>query len=205
MRDEMYSYIECVKIPDETDDVDENAKKYPKYPNSKLKLQMIYTYHNKHTGERFDEINERVIGKAIRETLEDKNKSLDNLSIVLYQKNEETGKTLTGDFHLDISFDALAFGDQPESGICFFIGLIPTSEDLIYQYIEVCPDHDFGNGFFWGKIFNLEYELGEILSKLTEKIKDYVLENIPVNNNFYQAGDKRSGAKGQAFNIQQII
>jgi hypothetical protein len=92
MRDEMYSYIECVKIPDETDDVDENAKKYPKYPNSKLKLQMIYTYHNKHTGERFDEINERVIGKAIRETLEDKNKSLDNLSIVLYQKNEETGK-----------------------------------------------------------------------------------------------------------------
>jgi hypothetical protein len=89
-RDEMYSYIECVKVPDEDDD--ENAKKYPKYPNSKLKLQMIYTYHNKHTGARFDEINERVIGKAIRETLEDKNKSLDNLSIVLYEKNEETGK-----------------------------------------------------------------------------------------------------------------
>jgi len=92
LRDEMYSYIECVKVPDETDDADENAKKYPKYQNSKLKLQMIYTYHNKHTGERFDEINERVIGKAIRETLEDKNKSLDNLSIVLYQKNEDTGK-----------------------------------------------------------------------------------------------------------------
>lgn len=92
LRDEMYSYIECVKVPDETDDADENAKKYPKYQNSKLKLQMIYTYHNKHTGERFDEINERVIGKAIRETLEDKNKSLDNLSIVLFQKNEDTGK-----------------------------------------------------------------------------------------------------------------
>ena len=73
-------------------------------------------------------------------------------------KNEETGKTLTGDFHLDISFDALAFGDQPESGICFFIGLIPTSEDLIYQYIEVCPDHDFGNGFFWGKFKSLQIE-----------------------------------------------
>lgn len=90
-RDEMYSYVECVKVPDEDED-DENTKKYPKYPNSKLKLQMIYTYHNKHTGERFDEINERVIGKAIRETLEDKNKSLDNLSIVLYEKNQETGK-----------------------------------------------------------------------------------------------------------------
>lgn len=90
-RDEMYSYVECVKIPDEDED-DENAKKYPKYPNSKLKLQMMYTYHNKHSGERFDEINERVISKAIRETLEDKNKSLDNLSIVLYEKNEESGK-----------------------------------------------------------------------------------------------------------------
>ena len=91
-RDDMYSYVECVKIPDEDDTDDVNAKKYPKFPNSKLKLQMIYTYHNKHTGERFDEINERVIGKAIRETLEDKNKSLDNLSIVLYEKNESTGK-----------------------------------------------------------------------------------------------------------------
>ena len=92
VRDEMYSYVECVKIPDEDDDVDGNAKKYPKYPNSKLKLQMMYTYHNKHTGLRFDEINERVISKSIRETLEDKNKSLDNLSIVLYEKNEDSGK-----------------------------------------------------------------------------------------------------------------
>ena len=88
-------------------------------------------------------------------------------------KNEETGKTLTGDFHLDISFDALAFGDQPESGICFFIGLIPTSEDLIYQYIEVCPDHDFGNGFFWGKIFNLEYELGDTVKFVKWNMWDY--------------------------------
>jgi hypothetical protein len=92
LRDEMYSYVECVKVPDEDDTDDTTAKKYPKYPNSKLKLQMIYTYHNKHTGVRFDEINERVISKAIRETLEDKNKSLDNLSIVLYEKNESTGK-----------------------------------------------------------------------------------------------------------------
>ena len=45
----------------------------------------------------------------------------------------------------------------------------------------------------------------KILSNLTEKVKDYVLENISKLNNFYQAGDKASGAKGKAFNIQQII
>jgi hypothetical protein len=88
-------------------------------------------------------------------------------------KNEETGKTLTGDFHLDINFDALAFGDEPESGICFFIGLIPTSEDLIRQYIGVCPDYDFGNGFFWGKIFNLEYELGDTVEFVKWNMWDY--------------------------------
>jgi hypothetical protein len=74
-------------------------------------------------------------------------------------KNPENGETLTGDFHLDISFDEMAFSDEPESGISFFLGLIPTSEELINQYIELCPDYDFGNGFFWGKIFNLEFEI----------------------------------------------
>jgi len=74
-------------------------------------------------------------------------------------KNEETGETLTGDFNLDISFDEMAFSDEPESGISFFLGLIPTSEDLIKQYMELCPDYDFGNGFFWGKIFNLEFRI----------------------------------------------
>ena len=88
-------------------------------------------------------------------------------------KNEETGETLTGDFHLDINFDSLAFGDEPESGICFFIGLIPTSEDLIHQYIEVCPDYDFGNGFFWGKIFNLECELGDTVKFVKWNMWDY--------------------------------
>ena len=88
-------------------------------------------------------------------------------------KNPETGKTLTGDFHLDVNFDDLAFGDEPESGICFFIGLIPTSEDLIHQYMELCPDYDFGNGFFWGKIFNLEYELSDTVTFTKWNMWDY--------------------------------
>jgi hypothetical protein len=88
-------------------------------------------------------------------------------------KNPDTGETLTGDFHLDISFDEMAFSDEPESGISFFIGLIPTSEDLIHQYMELCPDYDFGNGFFWGKIFNLEYELGDTVTFTKWNFWDY--------------------------------
>ena len=92
--EKLFTFVKCNKIPDEEDDMlmDASAKKYPKYANSKLKLQKIYTYHDKHTGERFDEINERIISKALMETLEDKTKSRDNLSIVLSIKNEETGK-----------------------------------------------------------------------------------------------------------------
>ena len=83
-------------------------------------------------------------------------------------KNTETGRTLTGDFHLDISFDEMAFSDDPEGGISFFLGLIPTSEELINQYIELCPDYDFGNGFFWGKIFNLQFEIVDDMVQFTK-------------------------------------
>jgi hypothetical protein len=84
-----------------------------------------------------------------------------------------TNETLTGDFHLDVNFDDLSFSDEPESGITFFLGLIPTSEDLIYQYMELCPDYDFGNGFFWGKIFNLQYELGDTVVFTKWNMWDY--------------------------------
>ena len=88
-------------------------------------------------------------------------------------KNTETNETLTGDFHLDVNFDDLSFSDEPESGITFFLGLIPTSEDLIHQYMELCPDYDFGNGFFWGKIFNLQYELGDTVVFTKWNMWDY--------------------------------
>lgn len=89
-------------------------------------------------------------------------------------KNPETGETLTGDFHLDINFDELSFSDEPENGICFFLGLIPSSEDLIYQYMDICPGYDFGNGFFWGKIFTLQYDLSDEQVKFTKyELFDY--------------------------------
>ena len=52
---------------------------------------------------------------------------------------------------------------------------------------------------------NLEFQLMKILSNLSEKVKENILENINKNNNFYQAGDKGSGAKGKTTNIQQIM
>ena len=55
------------------------------------------------------------------------------------------------------------------------------------------------------KADSLEFEMMKILSNLSEKVKDRVIELIPKSNNFYQAGDKASGSKGKAFNIQQII
>lgn len=76
-------------------------------------------------------------------------------------KNPETGEILTGDFYLFINFDELQFSDDPESGIAFFIGLIPKTEDLIDKYMELCDDSDFGNGFFWAKIFCLEYSIDD--------------------------------------------
>jgi len=52
---------------------------------------------------------------------------------------------------------------------------------------------------------NMEFQMMKILSNLSEKVGDKVIELIPKSNNFYQAGDQASGAKGKAFNIQQII
>jgi hypothetical protein len=82
-------------------------------------------------------------------------------------KNDD-GETITGDFYLDINFDDMAFLDEPENGITFFLGLIPTSEELINKYKELCQDFDFGNGFFWGKIFHIEYNIVDQKVELTK-------------------------------------
>lgn len=113
-------------------------------------------------------------------------------------KNTETNETLTGDFHLDVNFDELAFSDGPESGITFFLGLIPTSEDLIYRYMELCPDYDFGNGFFWGKIFTLGYELEDMVKFTKWNMWDYDDE---MNGKIYFA-DRSSANKFKNLLIQ---
>ena len=60
-------------------------------------------------------------------------------------KNTETNETLTGDFHLDVNFDDLSFSDEPESGITFFLGLIPTSED-IWNFVRIMISETVSSG-----------------------------------------------------------
>jgi hypothetical protein len=85
--------------------------------------------------------------------------------------NPENGKKFTDDFALDVNFDELSFEDNFEmekeedpnniSGvsILFFIGLIPTSEEVIKKCEEVMPDSEFGNGMFWGMCFSIDFEI----------------------------------------------
>jgi hypothetical protein len=40
--------------------------------------------------------------------------------------------------------------------------------------MELCPDYDFGNGFFWGKVFTLKYDLSDEQVKFTNyELWDY--------------------------------
>ena len=85
--------------------------------------------------------------------------------------NPESGEMFTADFALDISFDELAFEDgfefekekDPNNingvSIFFFIGLVPTSEELIKKCEEVMPESEFGNGMFWGMFFNIDFKV----------------------------------------------
>ena len=85
--------------------------------------------------------------------------------------NPETGEKLTADFALDVNFDELAFEDSFEyekekdpnnvSGvnIFFFIGLIPTSEELIKKCEEIMPEPEFGNGMFCGMCFGIDFKV----------------------------------------------
>jgi hypothetical protein len=80
--------------------------------------------------------------------------------------NPETGEKLVGDFAIDIHFDEMAFEDnagyipQGETGeFGFFMGIIPTSEELLLKCEEVMPEPDLGNGFYWASIFSIDYQI----------------------------------------------
>ena len=85
--------------------------------------------------------------------------------------NPKNGKKLTGDFALDFNFDPDSFSENYESEkeenpdnikgqyITFFLGLIPTSEELLQQCEEVIPDPEMSNGFYWGMICSIGLEI----------------------------------------------
>ena len=118
--------------------------------------------------------------------------------------NPATGEKLTADFALDLSFDELAFEDNFEFekqkdpnningvSIFFFIGLIPTSEELIKKCEEVMPESEFGNGMYWGMCFGIDFKVqnGEvILDKFS--LDDYD-DNLSGNVSF---ADRASAGK----------
>jgi DNA-directed RNA polymerase beta' subunit len=74
--------------------------------------------------------------------------------------------------------------------------------DLIRKAQHGAFANDLDDAYKYSK---LEYDMSQILSKLTEKVKDYLYEIMPKTNNFYIAGDKASGSKGKAINVQQVM
>jgi|APGre2960657404_1045060.scaffolds.fasta_scaffold14056_4 hypothetical protein len=118
--------------------------------------------------------------------------------------NPQSGEMFTADFALDLSFDELAFEDSFEYekqkdpnningvNIFFFIGLIPTSEEVLKKCEEVMPESEFGNGMFWGMCCGVDFKVqnGEvILDKFT--LDDYD-ETLSGNISF---ADRASAAK----------
>ena len=51
----------------------------------------------------------------------------------------------------------------------------------------------------------LEFEISEILSNLTEKVKDYIFGNISKQNNFFISGKKGAGSKGDLLHTTQTL
>ena len=118
--------------------------------------------------------------------------------------NPESGEMFTADFALDVNFDELAFEDNFEFekqknpnningvNIFFFVGLIPTSEEVLKKCEEIMPESEFGNGMFWAMCFGIDFKVqnGEvILDKFT--LEDYD-ENLSGNVSF---ADRASAAK----------
>lgn len=87
--------------------------------------------------------------------------------------NPKNGRKITEDFALFLQFDELAFEDnfEIEAGddknnvkglsLLFFIGLIPTSQETIKKCEEVLPEPEFGNGFYWGMCFSVDFDIVE--------------------------------------------
>jgi hypothetical protein len=87
--------------------------------------------------------------------------------------NPESGEKLVGDFALDIHFDELSFEDEfetlsrfgnPSGYFSFFMGIIPTSEELLQQCEQLMPTPDMCNGFYWSNIFSIKFTIvnGEV-------------------------------------------
>lgn len=92
----------------------------------------------------------------------------------LHIENSDNGTDFVGNFHPYISFDREAFldeyeynreqGDKFDMPITFFLGSIPADQETLDKCIEVMPDPEFGNGFFWTNTISvlLYFEAGSV-------------------------------------------
>ena len=96
--------------------------------------------------------------------------------------NPKNGKKLTGDFALDFDYEFEKEGNL--DNINFFLGLIPTSEDLIKKCEEVMPSPEMNNGFYWGMCCSIDFKVknGEVIFDKF-KLEDYD-DNLSGNVSF---------------------
>lgn len=95
--------------------------------------------------------------------------------------NTKTNETLTGDFYLDLFLDRLGFEDsldeikEDKRGIFWIaIGIIPADEKTLNDYIELIPDNDMSNGFFWGLSISLEFTIeGDQIKFINYNLDNY--------------------------------
>lgn len=76
-----------------------------------------------------------------------------------YQLEIETENgVIEGDFHLVVEWDYRSWLDSSEN-FAFFIGIIPSTEELYKQCESMMEEPFFDNGFYWGMTFILDYEI----------------------------------------------
>jgi hypothetical protein len=94
------------------------------------------------------------------------------------------GEDFVGRFHPYISFDRDAFLDEYEynkeqggnfdMGLYFFLGSVPADQETLDKCIEIMPDPEFANGFFWTNSIGIQlyFESGSV--KINDvKIDEY--------------------------------
>jgi len=92
--------------------------------------------------------------------------------------NDGKGNHLfTDDFYLDITFDDFGFSESlsvpGNNTFCLFVGLIPTNEETIKKFTETFPSTDFDNGFFWGMVILINFDVTDSVKITDLEISEY--------------------------------
>jgi hypothetical protein len=103
-----------------------------------------------------------------------------NLSI----ENNADGEDFVGRFHPYITFERDGFIDDYESskeqggdfdmGLYLFLGSVPADQETLDKCMEIMPDPDFGNGFFWTNNIGIQFYFESGSVKINDiKIDEY--------------------------------